>query len=697
MRTLLQVVFFILALSTGCLQPLAAETPAGPAAVSSVPAAGEVQLPVTQVVLFTSGVGYFEHSGTIDGNGSTRLDFKTGQINDVLKSLVLEDLDGGRIGTVVYPSRDPVEKILQSFQVDLAPNPSLAEFLNQLRGAPVRVTALADPVEGSVLGVEKRPKAVVGPDGQVVEEWVLNVLSDGTVRSVRFEDIRGLDLKDSQLEEELHKALLALSEARSRDRKPVTIHFEGHGPRRVRLRYVVEAPIWKASYRLILPDAPEEGAKLQGWAIVENQTDTDWENVRLSLVSGRPISFVEDLYSPIYIDRPVVRPELYSSLKPRTYGPGMELKAERAQMDEFGSEAEDQAVAAPPPARAKARGMTGAVPDREAFDPTAGVIAAAAPERLGELFQYTIGDVSLPRYRSAMLPILTDSIAAERVSIYNPEVLPLNPLQGVLLKNTAGKPLMGGPVTVLYNGTYAGDAQIGNLPPGQSRLLSYAIDLDMHVDSSRNRQESTIQTARILRGVLELARKQSFSQEYSVENKSDREKILVIEHRFRPGWKLAAPSPFETTESHYRFRETIAPGKSAKIRVVEETTRDESVAILPATVDTIQIYSRSGEIPEDVREVLRKAVALKQAMAEAERGMEEKRREIEEIAREQERIRSNIAAVDPKSQYHARLIEKLSAQETAIEEIRGAIEQLQQTFEARRKELEDTLMKANAG
>ena len=97
-------------------------------------------IPVTAVTLYSSGVGYFEHSGTVDGVATAELRFKTGQINDVLKSLILQDLDGGTIGTVVFPSQDPLEKTLGSFQVDLRGSPTLGQLLGQLRGAPVVVT-----------------------------------------------------------------------------------------------------------------------------------------------------------------------------------------------------------------------------------------------------------------------------------------------------------------------------------------------------------------------------------------------------------------------------------------------------------------------------------------------------------------------------------------------------------------------------
>jgi len=116
--------------------------PIGVAGAQRSQAAGtNADVPVTKVVLFSSGVGYFEHAGTVQGNGSTALRFKTSQINDILKSLVLQDQDGGRVGAITYASQDPLAKTLRSFQVDITQNPSLADLLNQLRGA--RVIAVA--------------------------------------------------------------------------------------------------------------------------------------------------------------------------------------------------------------------------------------------------------------------------------------------------------------------------------------------------------------------------------------------------------------------------------------------------------------------------------------------------------------------------------------------------------------------------
>src|SRR5678809_858185 len=109
-------------------------------------------------------------------------------------------------------------------------------------------------------------------------------------------------------------------------------------------------------------------------------------------------------------------------------------------------------------------------------------------------FQYTVGSVSLPRQRSAMIPIITDDVEIERLSIYNPTVMPRNPLNGARVKNTTGKHLLQGPVTVLDGPSYAGDARIDNVPPGQERLISYGVDLQVLVDGAKAEDTDVIQT-----------------------------------------------------------------------------------------------------------------------------------------------------------------------------------------------------------
>ncbi|MGA2401155.1 MAG: hypothetical protein ABSG91_05535, partial [Syntrophobacteraceae bacterium] len=429
----------------------------------------------------------------------------------------------------------------------------------------------------------------------------------------------------------------------------------------------------------------------------------DWNDVQLSLVSGRPISFIEDLYKPIYVSRPVIEPELYSGLRPQNYESGIAAPAAAAapKKKALGGGGRGGGGRGGGAARRSGAGVNmkaGSFEEDEAaeeaeapFDLTSSIVSAASSEKLGELFQYTVGNISLPRLRSAMFPILTDDVAVERVSIFNAEVMPGNPLRGVVLHNSTDKYIMQGPITVFDGSTYAGDAQVGNLPPGQSRLLSYALDLEVQVDATKNRRESSIQTASIVKGVLNVSRKDTFSQEYVIQNNSDAERTLILEHRIRQGWKLAGPQPFETTGTHYRLKQTVPRGKTETMKVVEENVRGESITILPADVGSLESYSRSGQVPKNVREILGKAVEFKMALTDTERRLAEKRNALEEIDKEQNRIRSNMSTVNSSSQYYTRLLEKLNAQETDIETIQADVRTLDKKLDEQRQELENYL------
>ncbi|HEY7120873.1 MAG TPA: hypothetical protein VH475_30090 [Tepidisphaeraceae bacterium] len=699
---------------------LAGDAKAGQGAAAAAAAKAQADVPVKVVVLFSSGVGYFEHAGTVKGNTSTELRFKTNQINDILKSLVLQDMGGGKVTTVVYPSQDPIDKTLKSFQIDITGDPSLAELLAQLRGAKVQVTAAGENLNGTILGLEKKPKAV-GEKGSI-DVWVLNLISGGTIRSIELSDARKIELEDPQLQEELAKALAALAQARDQDKKPVTINFSGEGERQVRVGYVVETPIWKTSYRLVLPgdaaDKAKDKPRLLGWAIVENQTDNDWNGVQLSLVSGRPISFIQDLYRPLYVPRPVVQPELYASLRPQTYKTGIEKEAlaEANAADKPMAKSRSElsrrlAGAAPAPASGAGRGFGvgggaggfgGEALQQQAqqvplMDATASVASLASANKVGELFQYTVGNVSLPRQRSAMIPIVTDDVQIEKLSIYNPTVLPRNPLYGARIKNTTGKHLLQGPITVIDGSTYAGDARIDNLPPGQERLISYGVDLQVLVDGTKAQDTDVIQTGKIVKGVLELSRKLVHTHHYTAENKStDKDKTLIVEHPFRAGWRLIEPEkPIEKTDAVYRFKESLPAGKTASLKVVEELVTSQQIALLNADMNAMEFYARTDRIPKAVREVLAKAISLKNAMTDTQRQLEEKRRQINDITTEQTRIRENLKTVDRQSEYSGRLMKKLNDQETAIEKLQSEVTALQSKLESQRKEFEDYVQNAS--
>jgi hypothetical protein len=723
-----------------------------PPAAAEKPIADQQAVPIKQVVLYTSGVGYFEHYGTVKGDGYTELHFKTAQINDILKSLLLEDLDKGKISSVTYASQEPLAHTLKSFEVDLSAAPPLSELLSQLRGASVTATLAKGPISGQILSMEKKQKPA--GENRVVDVWVLNLLlPGGAIRPVELDAIAEIKLDDAKLQQELVKALQAVAASRDQDSKPVAIRFAGQGERRVRIGYVVEAPVWKASYRLVLTDdaknekpegAPEKdtaknpdanggeakpdkeakpaaGGSLQGWAIVENQTDNDWENVQLSLVSGRPISFVEDLYQPLFIARPVVEPELYASLRPQNYDQGIEqLERHAGRAEGKGEGADKQAAYRKREAAAAKPGMafgngSGSGENRalaavtampaelqKSIDPTHSISSLASGASVGEFFQYTVGDVSLPRQKSAMIPIITDSVKTTRLSIYNAAVLPDHPLLGARLTNTTGKLLPQGPITVLDGGAYAGDATIEDLPNNQSRLLSYGIDQNLLVHNNDQTNGGSLVTARILKGVLELTNKQIFLQKYVAQNKGKADRTLLIEHPKRVGWrsgaKLVQPEhAIETTDTLYRFEETIPAGKTVTLPVQEELVYEQGTAILPMDVGQVEAYFRTGPIPDAVKKALQQAATLKHALIDTDRQIQDRQQQINEITTEQNRIRENMKAVAQSSDYYQRLVKELDTQETQIQGLKAESKTLKQRREQQQKALEDYLQGLTVG
>jgi hypothetical protein len=740
-------------LSAALLGPMTranfAAEPANPPAAKAADA--QANIPVKQVVLYSSGVGYFEHYGTVKDNGTTELRFKTQQINDILKSLVLQDLDKGRVGVITYPSQDPISKTLRSFQVDITNHPTFASLLGQLRGAKVTVSSGAEKITGTILGVEQKPRPVGGDkDGkgtQVVQVWFVNLITDAGIRAVNLDQVNAVVLEDKRLQDELNRALAALAGARDQDKKPVNISLQGQGERRIRIGYVVETPVWKTSYRLIVSDkagggekpaapnlggdkpakptagggaaAKNENGSLQGWAIVENQTDNDWNDVQLSLVSGRPISFIQDLYQPLYVPRPVVQAELYASLRPQTYDDGI---AKTKELRDFAGEARAEGLekaqkslsrrmpASPPMEQAAAKkpadgnyalGLAAGDMDRanQPMDPSASVSSIASAAKVGELFQYTVGSVSLPRQTSAMIPVVTDPVEVEKLSIYNMSVLPKNPLLGARLKNTTGKHLLQGPITVLDGGAYAGDARIDDLPPGQERLISYGVDQQILVQAQNNQQHSTLTAGKIVRGTLHLVYKDVVTQDYVAENKGDKDKTLIIEHQRLGGdWKLVEPAKAdETTDTLYRFKGAVGAGKGTKLTVKTELVRNEEIAILSWQSPNIIAFCNTGNLAQPIKDALLKVASLQQEQYETQRQIQERQNKINLISQEQTRLRENMKTVSQNTEYYTRLLKKLDEQESSIETLQKEIGALQKTLEKQQKDFVDHVNALNVG
>lgn len=723
----------VLAVLAGTAMPMpsALAQPTSPASSRTpAPTAPSADLPVSKITLYRSGVGYFERQGRVDGNAEVQLRFSTDQINDILKSMILLDLDGGRIDSVSYGSKEPLAKRLASFGINIADNPSSGEILQRLRGTPVLLTTPSGEISGTIMNVEKRstvlPGAASAPANVAELPWI-NLVTDKGVRSVDLTTVTGFQILDKALAEELNKALSALAEYRADRTKTVDLRFSGQGARRVVVGYVHEMPVWKTSYRLVLPDVdppagdPKKGqVVIQGWAMVENTTDQDWNNVKLGLVSGRPVSFQMDLYEPLYAFRPSVPVPTVPGVSPRIYALGVDREEQAERMATgrstegiYGNVMQSQAtlndarrvIAGAPGAPAPARsGLFRADMDAAAYKSIStedltkyAPGSAATGQSVGEIFQYEVDlPVSIERQRSAMIPIITANCTGRRVSIFNVADGSQFPMRGVEITNDTGLQFLPGPISVLDSGAYAGDAQIGQIPKNDKRLLAYALDLDVAVLTTPE-TESSITKLTIVDGLVRQQIKERRKTTYEFSSKdSKRGRTIILEHTKLPGFELVeTEKPSEQAQDLYRFTLALDASKAQKFSVTQEQIRADSIQVVSFDMPTIVSYHKAGKLSDAVLDAFRSVAAKRSAINATEREIAQQEELSKEISDEQGRIRENMTRIDRNSPLYQRYMTKLTDQETQLEDLRGKRDAAQKTLETQRGELNEFIRTLN--
>lgn len=639
---------------------------------------GAAQLPVSAVDLFTSGVGYFQHDGVVRGDAEIVLTVATGDINDLLKSLVLQDFDGGSISAVTYPSQDPLSRILDSFSLDIADNPALAELINRARGERVAVEG-AVSATGVVSGVEHRVRQT---DGGSEREPVLNLLTGDGLRQLAFAEMRSIRFTDPSLQAELDAALAVIAGNRHQDRKRVAIRFSGTGERRVRVAYVRAVPVWKTSYRIVLGE--DGDAQIQGWAIVENTGEVDWTDVSLSLVSGRPVSFVMDLYSPIYTSRPRIQPDVGVAVTPQQYErdvPSAPVPAARSlsraaePMAESGAYFDDELAA-------------DYRSESQAIDLDRGVSSAA---RLESGAVYRIDHpVSIPRRGAALIPIVANRLPAARLAIFDRSVLPDRPLSAVRLANATGLQLPAGPATIFDGATYSGDARLPELVDGEERLVSYAVDLETTALVRSDAEPQEITRVTIGGGVLRVTLRDRRETDYTFERLGAEDSALIVVHPRSSGWDVVGdPKPASETASTFRFETSVAAGETRTLTVTEERVRSQSVSLQTIGDDQIGFYLSQRTIDEETSRALERIRTLRATVAERERERRGVEQDIDDIHRAQERIRANLGVLESDTDLYRRYVETLTEQEETLDALQADLRRARERESDARSALRD--------
>jgi len=654
-------------------------------------------LPIREVVLYKSGVGYFERAGTLRAGESARLEFKAGDMNDVLKSLTISDKSGSKVSGLRYDSSEPLEQKLAEFPFKIDGQASLAAFLDQMKGARVEMKYGAETIAGTI--VSARLAAV--EDKKPEREQIVLLTDSGDLRTLDLAAASAIRLSDPKLQLQLKDYLLAMNQARSRDKRSVYIDSTDAKERQIAAAYMTPAPVWKSSYRLIFNDKTEP--TLEGWAIIDNTSGEDWTNVLLSVVSGRPVSFISRLYEPKYVARQTVELPDDQAAGPVVYN---------GALDDLRAVAPPPPPAAPMPMQARSMAKTAGRPggvvggyvqnglrdeeQNQKYDVNSTVAVNVASADLGELFEYRFASpITVKKDESAMLPFLQQKIGSRKLLIYS-ENYGEHPMSAAELTNSTGKTLDGGPITVFDANSYGGEALMTTLKAGDKRLISYAVDLGTRVTTKFDTTRNLVREIHVNRGLLTARSAMQETRTYTIRNVDQKAKTLIIEHGQRPEYKLLDQKPAETTTNAYRFEVKLGPDSTIRFPVSEERVYDTTTAVSSLTPDVLLTYVQNKAISDAGRRALQQIIDQKRQIADLDNQVRQLDSDINSLVSDQNRIRQNIQSLNQVSGQQdqvQRYARQLAGQETQLASMRDKQSDLRKQRAAAQTSLDSMIEK----
>ncbi len=681
------------------------------------------QLPIRRVILYSNGVSYVERRGIVSGDAEVNLSFKQSQVDDVLKSMVVLDLGQGKIGAVSYNSSAPVSAKMAEIPFSVGAltgeGGGIASVLAQLQGAKVAVTSSKGAATGSVLTVERKQ---ITTDKTTTWTSVLVIASEaGEISSFDLNDVKSVKLLDEGTRKDLNEFANATASTRRRDAKTITITSNGTGQREMIVSYTIAAPIWKTTYRVVLDEAGKPF--FQGWAIVDNVSEEDWENVQLSLVSGSPISFIQQLQKPFYRYRPVVPTPSDLQLTPQVYEPqsGLVNTTDATLGNNFsqqqlqnlplngrstssllnlqpgvtnGQVSQQNSFVVDGQETSNFRAVTGSTTVSDALQNSANSYQnTTVGEEIGDLFEYRIEQpVTVLRDRSALIPIIQTKMDGERVAIYNETVRRDRPFSGVLLKNMTDLTLESGSLTVIDGNAYAGEALMDRLKAKEQRLISFALDLGTNVRVRNNQDREPAKIIKVVKGVFQVHYFQTSEKLYQITNQTNRPKVLYIEYPVQDGWKLSedSPKPDYITQRYYRFRVELKGMEEKELKISVRQGLSDNYQLTSLNKTDLSLFVSQKYINEETRAKLEKLIDLRIKIAEIENKINSFDDEVEKIEADQKRLRENIEALSKTPEAKtliARYIAKAGEQETRLEDM----DKERKTLEAEQTRLESEL------
>jgi hypothetical protein len=644
-------------------------------------------LSIKSAILYKTGIGYFERSGKVDLSKSHKivLSFKKKIMNDVLASLSVSSKDALVTG-VSYEGHDiDLDRALEDCLIKVPEYDSFVALLKQLIGSKIEIVLGNEKIAGIVLGIQNYEKGVEGTEDKIMEPYL--VLSDekGEIKNIAISDMTGSNAQFSLSDEKMNKELIYFMEtiytSKKRDAKSMTVFLEpksgGISQAEVSISYLHEVPSWKASYRLLI--FPNE-VSIQCFGLIDNPTDEDWNEINLSLVAGLPVSFLYDLYSPNWIRRPTVARREKYDITPAQFEES--LAHEKYPVDDITTMTSE--------AMAPMEGFMQMGEKHKKGSSLEAVLkstkVSATGTEGGDFFQYQITvPITVKRNESSLVPILQEKISSKRISVYNEKVRRDNPMLTMELTNDTGLTLEEGPISVFEVDNYAGEAMLPFLKKDEKRRIGYAVDLGVFV--SKKQEDESLKFHRIkIAHYIEAFQYHIKKVEYTIKNKTDDPRDVVIEHPKEHGYELfETPDPFEESKNFYRYNVQVAPQSSERLKINTRSVISEYRYYNDVSKHEIEEWHNLKLIDDKTRDFLMHVWKVTTELRDVQNEIYAKNEEKNKISTDQNRLRQNIKVLKKshsESQLREKYVKKLETQEELLENIDKEIEKLNKRVES---------------
>ena len=551
-------------------------------------------LPVREMVLYKHGVGFFVRQGDVSGE-KVALTFRKDEINDVLKSLAVFDQAGGQVLGIHYQTPMDTHARLASSSIKLSQSTSLRDLLRDLRGRDCELlfevtTGTQELIIGRIIGID---------EVQTEEEFnaTISILTHNGVQVFPYDTLRSLKIKDEQSSHDLSYFLdTSMSED---DRRVVTVRLS-EGEHDLAVYYVAPSPTWRVSYRLVAEtneDASTGTALLQGWGLFDNRLEEDLDNVRVTLVAGQPISFIYDLYASRIPHRPTIEDESRVAPGPIEYAGAMMMDAmeEEAQADIPASlrrrSGAKMAYAASTPAPAPRMSMESVQSSTQ---------VQSESKDAGETFQYIVtAPVSVKRGESALVPIIGSEVKYERELLYNASKLANHPVASLRFDNDTGLTLERGPITVVEDSDYKGEAVIPFTKEKNQVYVPYAVELGVKVIENHT-NFSTISGLKIENKGLFKQIYYTRTINYTIENSTSKSKVVTIEASINRRYELYdTREPDVETAEYRRWKVSVDAHSTVDFARTERTLRSNRFEISSLKHQDLAKYLENKWLDQD--------------------------------------------------------------------------------------------------